>query len=187
MANDKAAEIAGKAREELIGLSYLSFFCGRGKKAVPGIRKELHRQGSKHDFQTVLQRHTGEKVPVEASFSVIRNESGVIEGYLSVFRDITNRKMADEERKRLEDELLEIVFKRLSDREIEFLKVLAGGLHWPKQKRDIGKIMDVLPGTLDQFMGRIKKKMETYDIEKIAAIAVRRFKRKAQIKKSKQK
>ena len=59
---------------------------------------------------------------------------------------------------------------RLSEREKELLRYLTKGYMWPDQKREIGKLMDVLPGTLDKFMARIKNKLELNDINKILTI-----------------
>ncbi len=64
------------------------------------------------------------------------------------------------ERKNITGNLTEEIINRLSSREREFLTLLAAGYSWPRDKRLIGKKMDVLPGTLDKFMIRIKEKVK---------------------------
>jgi len=71
------------------------------------------------------------------------------------------------ERKSINSELIDVIFQRLSDREREFVTYLSKGFKWPKDKRLIGKKMDVLPGTLDKFMQRIKEKVRNNELEMI--------------------
>ncbi len=71
------------------------------------------------------------------------------------------------ERKKINSDLIDVIFQRLSDREQEFVDYLSKGYKWPKDKRLIGKKMDVLPGTLDKFMQRIKEKIRSNELEMI--------------------
>jgi PAS domain S-box-containing protein len=71
------------------------------------------------------------------------------------------------ERKKINSDLIDVIFQRLSDREKEFVEFLGKGYKWPKDKRLIGKKMDVLPGTLDKFMQRIKEKVGSNELEMI--------------------
>ncbi len=68
-------------------------------------------------------------------------------------------------RKRIRHDLIEVVLNRLSSREREFFQYLIDGYQWPSDKRLIGKKMDVLPGTLDRFMSRVKQKIRNEEIE----------------------
>jgi len=71
------------------------------------------------------------------------------------------------DKKQINEKLVDEIMKRLSSREIELLQHLVSGCTWPEDKRLIGKKMDVLPGTLDKFMTRIKSKIMTDDINMI--------------------
>ena len=71
------------------------------------------------------------------------------------------------ERRRISTDLIGEILNRLSDREKEFICYLAHGYRWPKDKRLIGKKMDVLPGTLDKFLTRIKSKMRNGEFDMI--------------------
>ncbi len=105
LSNDKAAEITGMLREDLIGINYLTFIHGNDRDGALRIRKKILNEGIIRDFQFILIRPDGKKVPVEMSISAIKNESGKLEGYIAVFRDITERKAAEEERLQLRSDL----------------------------------------------------------------------------------
>jgi len=173
--NEQGAKLLGSSRYDLIGVPYTSLFLDENKKIAEDVIARVIHSEMVRDFQFILRRMDGTFIPVEASFSAIKNGTDKVEGYLSVFRDISKRRKFEDERKRLEEELLGVIIGRLSDREIELLKLITEGYLWPDQKRDIGKIMDALPGTLDQFVNRIKKKMGMSDIDKIASIAALYF------------
>jgi len=71
------------------------------------------------------------------------------------------------ERKTINSVLTDVISQRLSEREMEFVTYLSQGHRWPKDKRIICKKMDVLPGTLDKFMQRIKEKVNESELELI--------------------
>ncbi|MCP4130042.1 MAG: PAS domain S-box protein [bacterium] len=82
------------------------------------------------------------------------------------------------ERKQMEEELLNLFMSRLSEREAELLFCMIEGNHsWPEDKRLIGKKMDVVPGTLDRFMARIKEKIGIEDIDKLLKVSRLYFKK----------
>ncbi|MBN1533729.1 MAG: PAS domain-containing protein [Spirochaetes bacterium] len=175
MINERGAVLLGGSRYDLIGTSYSTLIVDEESKAINTMIRSMIEQGIYNDFQFTLCTLDGRRLPAEASFSCLKDDEGSLEGFLSVFRDITLRRETEEQRKRLEEELLSIIIGRLSEREIELLQIIFRGYHWPEQKREMGKMMDALPGTLDQFVTRIKKKMGMNDIEKIASISARYF------------
>lgn len=71
------------------------------------------------------------------------------------------------ERKSITNDLIDVIFKRLSEREKELITYISSGFRWPADKRSIGKQMDVLPGTLDKFMQRIKEKIRSDELDMI--------------------
>ncbi len=176
MINEKGASIMGTTQLDLIGTGYADLILEEETKMINGIIEVVINKGITTEFQFTLKRTDGNTLPVEAGISSIKNRKGEVEGYLTVFRDITKRTKAENERRRLEEELLSVIIGRLSDREIELLHIIHRGHRWPEQKREIGKIMDALPGTLDQFITRIKKKKGMNDIGKITRISAQHFK-----------
>ncbi len=73
------------------------------------------------------------------------------------------------ERKHITAELIDVIFNRLSEREKELITYISSGFRWPADKRSIGKQMDVLPGTLDKFMQRIKEKIRSDELDMIVS------------------
>lgn len=107
MANDKAVEISGISRGDLIGINYLSMICQDDRKAAQQIRENVSKEGILSNFQFIHMRSGGEKVPIEISISAIRNENCDLEGYITVFRDIAERRESEVEMLRLKAELEE--------------------------------------------------------------------------------
>jgi PAS domain S-box-containing protein len=62
--------------------------------------------------ESILFRRDGTQVVMEASTIALRDARGLLTGYVSVFRDITERKKAEEEVRRFNEELEERVAKR---------------------------------------------------------------------------
>jgi PAS domain S-box-containing protein len=174
--NMRATEILGISRVDLLGRNFISLVAFVDREKALELRNKVRQKDIVHDYQLSIDRYNNEKVPIEISISSIKDNAENLEGSLAVFRDITKRKKAEEDREKLETELLSIILNRLSRREIELLQYISTGYIWPEDKRKIGKIMDVLPGTLDQFAARIKKKIDIDNLYRIADIANLHFK-----------
>ncbi len=95
MANDKAVEITGISRGDLIGINYISMICHEDRQDALMIRDTIRKDGILSNYQFIHLRPGGGKVPLEMSISAIINESSDLEGYITVFRDITDRKTAE--------------------------------------------------------------------------------------------
>jgi len=89
------------------------------------------------------------------------------EDALSLYKMIGSIFVNAIEKKRISNDLIKSIMSRLSDREKEFLLYLIEGYEWPSDKRLIGKKMDVLPGTLDRFMSRIKEKVRNDELDSL--------------------
>ncbi|MGL4368738.1 MAG: PAS domain S-box protein, partial [Spirochaetota bacterium] len=135
MANDMASAITGMTRDEIIGMHYLAAIPEENRAAALKMKESLIFTGAASDNDIFLIRSSGEKVPLEVNASMVNDSGGVIDGFLAVFRDVTEKKKAAAEKQRIEDELLQIIVNRLSDREVELLEILARGYSWPDNKK----------------------------------------------------
>ncbi len=163
MANDRAVALTRRQKVELIATKFFDIAVDMPENIdQASFLRNIQEKGTLENVP-FLVISGNKKVPVESSFSVIKDGEKVI-GYLAIIKDVTERKKIERARDLLEQELLAIIIKKLSKREVELLHHLFQGNRWPKDKRKIGKLMDVLPSTLDQFAHRIKKKMQIDNI-----------------------
>lgn len=99
---------------------------GQDKKFTESVRAQLREEGS-WQGEAFDQKVSGEIYPIEIKVESIKNEKGEIIHFLGAFRDITNRKNAEEQLKRhvTHDELTglpnRVLFSQLIER--SFLNV----------------------------------------------------------------
>ncbi|MCH8064011.1 MAG: PAS domain S-box protein, partial [Chloroflexi bacterium] len=116
--NDRACELSGLPREELLSAS-LAEFLGEGGPAILRETWEKILKGSVVFRETQLHRVTGEDVPVEARTGHF--ELGGRHLLLTLVRDISDSKKSEEERRRLEAQLAQA-------QKMEAVGQLAGGI-----------------------------------------------------------
>ncbi len=106
--------------EELIGKDFVAEICGdpgRGRE----FEKAILETGRLSHFEMDLIRSDATRVPVEVKAHSILDETGRQGGVLGMARDITERRLAREKRRQLEDQLVRA-------RKMEALGLLAGGV-----------------------------------------------------------
>ncbi len=102
--NKSFLDVFGYRRDEVVGRSIKLLhesdesFRLFGRLAYPAIAK----QGFAKTEWSFVTKH-GDKIPFETTTSAIKDSSGKIAGYVSVMRDITERKQAEEALKRSEE------------------------------------------------------------------------------------
>jgi PAS domain S-box-containing protein len=133
--NHRACELLGYTREELLAMKVADLQApeARGK---PGsvIRDELSRH-QRSVFESIDLRKDGMRIPVEVTNAPLISKGKVV--ILSVVRDITERKQAEEARRLFERQLLET-------QRLESLAVLAGGI-----AHDFNNILAIILGNVD--------------------------------------
>lgn len=102
-ANSSTEAFLGLKREELIGTDVSNYFT-EPHLAKAGYQK-VFQEGVVRDYELVMRNKNGKEIPVIYNASVYRDENGEVIGILAAARDITERKMAEQELKRLNDEL----------------------------------------------------------------------------------
>lgn len=96
--NDATCNLLGYSREELIGMNYRTYVVKEDAEAVYNASNKVFRTGEPiRDFCFRVARKDGSLRFLEASIFPSRNEAGKIVGFRLVGRDITGRKLAEQQ------------------------------------------------------------------------------------------
>jgi|Deesub1362B_J571_1020462.scaffolds.fasta_scaffold01641_5 PAS domain S-box-containing protein len=103
--NAHAETLFGYAKEEIIG-KHISVLVPEDRKGeVEYCMKLASERGYISGFETERVKKNGERFPVELTATALRDDKGEIKGFISIMRDITQRKRAEEELHRRLDQL----------------------------------------------------------------------------------
>jgi len=114
--NDMASEILGYSRVELLNMSPKDFNAPECAALLPERFRELKRKG-KSIYETIYVNSIGQNIPVEISSRIIDYKGK--KAILTVARDVTERKMAEEAHKK------EVLLKEIHHRVKNNLQVIA--------------------------------------------------------------
>jgi len=114
--NASAEDVTGRSRAELIGTDFSSYFT-EPKRAKSGYLKAF-KEGLVRDYELEIKHVDGHTTPVIFNASVFKDKSGNTRGIFAAARDITLRKMFEEELTKKSDVLedLNTALKVLTDR-----------------------------------------------------------------------
>jgi len=113
--NEATEKVTGVSRRQLIGSDFSTYFT-EPESARRGY-EQVFAQGAVQDYPLAIRRTTGEVTNVLYNASVFRSESGEVEGVFAAARDVTERKRAEEEVHRLNEELEQRVIQRTAQLE----------------------------------------------------------------------
>ncbi len=95
--NTATEKVTGCCRQELVGSDFSNYFT-EPEKARQGYQ-EAYSKGFVTDYSLVIHHKDGQLMDVLYNASVYRNVVGEVEGVFAVARDVTERKLAEEQRK----------------------------------------------------------------------------------------
>ncbi|MSQ47062.1 MAG: PAS domain S-box protein [Deltaproteobacteria bacterium] len=102
------AEIIGKLYSDFVTPASLQLTAERFQRAATGERLPSI-------FELDLMRKDGSTVPVEARTRFLRDQHGAVTGLLGIYRDVTDRKRAEEDLRKAHDELENHVWVRTEE------------------------------------------------------------------------
>ncbi len=103
--NDAMCEIVGFSRDQLKGLNNRSCMDEENSRRVFQIANQVYRTGTPAiAYDTEVITGTGERKFVEIGISLMRSDTGEPIGFRGLARDITPRKLAEEELERAKNE-----------------------------------------------------------------------------------
>jgi PAS domain S-box-containing protein len=91
--------VTGFSRDQLIGSDFSDYFT-EPDKAREGYQK-VFSEGSVRDYPLAIRHTSGHTTDVLYNATLYRNEAGEVQGVFAAARDITEQKLADQERLRL--------------------------------------------------------------------------------------
>jgi PAS domain S-box-containing protein len=118
--NDRALELSGYTREELAGSNILTFIAPEDRDRA--IKNNLLRQNSMVGTQEYdLIMKDGRRISFEVNGDTLRNADGTPSGTVFLCRDITQRKLAEQEKAQFQARLIQA-------QKMESIGTLAGGI-----------------------------------------------------------
>lgn len=107
--NPSAAQLFQYSREEAVGRPALLIVPQDKREELRRLEADARASGSVRNVETVCRRKDQSLVPVEATFTLLKDESGSPFGMVRVYRDITKRKEVE----RMKTEFVSLVSHEL--------------------------------------------------------------------------
>ena len=121
--NRATEHTTGVSRDELIGRDFSDYFT-EPEKAREGYQ-QVFREGFVRDYPLAIRHRSGRVTDVLYNATVYRNEAGAVQGVFAAARDITERKRAEEELRKKENQIRFFASQCLTAQETERRRVAA--------------------------------------------------------------
>jgi PAS domain S-box-containing protein len=108
--NEATEKVTGVSRQQLIGSDFSDYFT-EPEKAGQGYR-QVFSDGAVRDYPLAIRGASGAVTEVLYNASVFKNEAGEVEGVFAAARDVTERKRAEGQVRKLNQELEQRVQQR---------------------------------------------------------------------------
>jgi PAS domain S-box-containing protein len=143
-ANDRACAMVGYGREELHCIRWTDLSHPDGiEREQEQIDRLLRGEAEMYVLEKRLVRKSGETFDAEVAVGCVRGDGRRILYFVALIQDITDRRRAEEERRRLQEQLLYA-------RKLESLGVLAGGV-----AHDFNNLLGAIIGNVELALGEI--------------------------------
>ncbi len=150
--NDSILKLGGYSREELMGVNYRVFMDEETAKEVYNVYNQVYTTGMPvKGFEWKIKGRDGEEIYVETSTALMKDSKGRAVGFRGIVRDVTERKKAEEEKRRLEAQLLH-------GQKMEAVGRLAGGI-----AHDFNNLLTTIIGYSDLVMMAMGRNNPLYD------------------------
>lgn len=140
--NPAAAEVFGYNRQEMLGhtTNFLHVDESSLRKFQDHIYPRINELGFLHLTEFEMKRKNGTVFPTEHTIQLLEDEQGERVGWVSLIRDITDRKKAEEERRKLETQLLHA-------KKMEAISTLSGGV-----AQELSNLFQAVHGYVERLM-----------------------------------
>jgi PAS domain S-box-containing protein len=160
--NPCAEELTGWTSSEAVGRPLHEVFVLKHEpRADPRATARQSSAGHALDEQVLLVPRSGPPRPVENTITPIVDDYRVTQGTVVVFRDLTARKRAEDERHRLERKLFET-------QRLESLGVLTSGI-----AHDFNNILTGVQGYIELADDMLHPASETHELCQLALVGIR--------------
>jgi len=141
--NQATELITGLSRKEIIGTDFSKYFTDT--EAVRKGYQKVFRDGYVRDYPLEIKHRDGKIIPVLYNASVYKDAQGRTAGTFAAVRDITEQKLAEEEKKKLEAQFRQA-------QKMEAIGTLAGGV-----AHDFNNILTTIIGNANLALMEVGK------------------------------
>jgi two-component system, cell cycle sensor histidine kinase and response regulator CckA len=143
--NMGAAEMFGYPEGEIIGHSLMILFPKDARERLASNIKGVAAEDGFLEYESAMTKKDEREIPVKVGMSALKNESDEIIGLILIIRDISEQKIAEEERRSLEAALRQ-------SQKMEAIGTLAGGI-----AHDFNNILTAVIGFTELALFKVKK------------------------------